>query len=146
MLPEKIAVDATALISASIKGRALRIFLDAPIQDFKTCAFTFEEAKNYLPFVCQKTNRTPLLDAELILQTLPIEIYNREYYHEALEAANRLIGKKDRKDVDLLALALHEQIPIWSEDSDFQTRQIKSYTKCYTTAELFRLWEKAKGN
>ena len=144
MLPERIAVDATALISASIRGRALRIFLDSPIRSLITCSFTFDEARNDLPFVCGKIQRVQLVDAELILHTLPVELYDRRHYHEMLEPATKLIGKKDRKDVDLLALALQENVPIWSEDSDFYINEVKSRIKCYETSHLFHLWERSK--
>ncbi|MBI2118520.1 MAG: PIN domain nuclease [Elusimicrobia bacterium] len=141
MLPERIAVDATALISAAIKGRALHIFLSAPIKEFLTTSFTFEEARSYLPTLCEKIKRVPLIDSELILNTLPLVILEKERYHQKLIEAHTLIGRKDKKDTDLLALALQENVPIWSEDSDFKINEVKRIIKTFTTAELFRIWE-----
>lgn len=142
MLPERIVVDATALISASLKGRALRIFLDAPIREFLTCSFTLSEASDYLPKICERIRRVPLLEAEMILSTLPVSIFDRDHFRSQLGAAEKLMCEKDRKDVELLALALHEGIPIWTEDSDFKSREIKKVVKSYTTGEIFSLWEK----
>ena len=95
-----------------------------------------------MPSVCEKIKRIPLIDAELILNTLPSVIIERNHYQSKIEAAYKLIGEKDKKDVDLLALALYENIPIWSEDSHFKSKEIKQKIPCYTTSELFYLWEK----
>ncbi len=50
-----------------------------------------------------------------------------------LQAARR-IGKRDPDDNDLLALALALDVPIWSNDKDFEAAEIEFYT----TARLFK--------
>lgn len=120
----------------------MRIFLSAPIQEFLTTSFTFAEARDLLPSVCEKIKRIPLVNLELILNTLPISIFDRGRYQSEFEGAYKLIGQKDKKDADLLALAMYEKSPIWSEDSDFKIKEIKQKIKCYTTSELFHLWER----
>ncbi len=143
MLPEKLAVDATALISAAIKGRALHIFLEGPIDRFITCTVTFSEAMMMVPAICHKRH-WPILEAETILHTLPVEVVDRPHYHSFLREATRRIGGKDRHDVDLLALALFEQAPIWSDDSDFQSPDVEKAVKVFTTEDLFKQWGKTK--
>lgn len=56
----------------------------------------------------------------------------RDYAAQRAEAARR-IEKRDPDDVDLLALALHLKIPVWSNDNDFEVPRSR-----YTTAELMK--------
>ncbi len=58
--------------------------------------------------------------------------YAPEHYLPQRDEAERRIGKRDMEDVDLLALALHLKIPIWSNDNDF----VEGGIEWYTTAEL----------
>jgi len=51
-----------------------------------------------------------------------------------------LIGERDPDDVDLLALALKLDIPIWTNDRDFE----KTGVATYTTAQLLSLLNKAR--
>jgi predicted nucleic acid-binding protein len=46
-------------------------------------------------------------------------IVAREVYKRSIARAKREIGQRDRDDVELLALALHFKIPLWSNDDDF---------------------------
>lgn len=52
-----------------------------------------------------------------------------------LEEAKSLLEKRDPKDVPLLALALKLQIPIWSNDRDFEDLPIE----LYPTARLLKV-------
>jgi len=49
-------------------------------------------------------------------------------YAPALSQARRLIGRRDPEDIDILALALHFEIPIWSNDRDLEGVGIEQYT------------------
>src|SRR5260370_387235 len=49
--------------------------------------------------------------------------------------ARKSIGKRDPDDVEILALALHFQLPLWSTDTDSEVTNID----WYTTAELLRI-------
>jgi len=49
------------------------------------------------------------------------------------EAAKRL-GRRDPDDVELLALALHADLAIWSNDWDFEHTDVQ----WFTTAELLK--------
>ncbi|MEW6006697.1 MAG: PIN domain-containing protein [bacterium] len=42
------------------------------------------------------------------------------FYKSKLKEAEGLIGEIDRKDVDILALALFTKAPLWSHDRDFE--------------------------
>ena len=54
-------------------------------------------------------------------------------YAGSVARARKLIGRRDPDDVDILALALHLKIPLWSND-DFQEADVERYT----TAQLLQ--------
>jgi predicted nucleic acid-binding protein len=56
-------------------------------------------------------------------------------YEGKLAAARRRIGKRDPDDVDVLALALTLDLPVWSNDSDFED----SGVGWHTTADLSKV-------
>ena len=42
--------------------------------------------------------------------------------------AQRRIGDRDPEDADVLALALHLRVPVWSNDRDFERTGVERYT------------------
>jgi len=64
-----------------------------------------------------------------------LTVYERAFYNSKLPEAHELIGKRDPGDVDLLALALKLNIPVWTNDKGFETTGAKTYT----TARLLSL-------
>jgi len=114
----KICVDANIIISALIGGVARNILFDSKF-DFITTEFTIREVKKYLPMIEKKSG----VDAgkiEFALSLLPIKVYPEEHYSDKIEEADELIGKIDKKDVDILALALKSECYLWTEDGDFE--------------------------
>jgi len=59
----------------------------------------------------------------------------RKEYSRSIRQAKELIGKRDPDDVQLLALAIHLKIPVWSNDNDFQGTGVE----WFTTAQLLRI-------
>ena len=51
---------------------------------------------------------------------LPIRIFSLNHYKTELKKADKVIGKIDKKDVDILALSSRENCLVWSEDKDFR--------------------------
>jgi predicted nucleic acid-binding protein len=51
---------------------------------------------------------------------MPIIAYQPTAYDHYLPQAQHLIGARDPKDVDILALALALNAPLWSSDRDFE--------------------------
>ncbi len=71
------------------------------------------------------------MNAELLLtalDALPIEIIPANTYRNKMDTARKQIGQRDPDDVDLLALALAENIPVWSEDKDFESADVEHFT------------------
>jgi len=86
-----------------------------------------EEVKYSIPYVTQKRGLDPglLYDA---LAILPVERFFPRHYQVKIKVAHARIGQRDPTDVDLLALALKEKAPIWSQDKDFENCGIEIYT------------------
>lgn len=114
----KIAVDATPLISALIGGASRNILFDHRF-NFISTEYTINEVKKYLHVISKKSgvNREEIKET---LSLLPVKVYAEKDYLDKIEIANNIIGKIDKKDVDILALSIKENCPVWSEDKDFR--------------------------
>jgi predicted nucleic acid-binding protein len=122
-----LAVDANVLLSAVIGGRA-RLALNHPsIGEAFTTQRTFSEVEEYST-VLAKQKRLPVDVVLLAVAALPVTILNRSRYSANMPEAARLIGHRDPDDVELLALALHMHIPLWSNDKDFEHVGIELFT------------------
>lgn len=92
-----------------------------------TTAYTLGEVIEEVPFIAQKTG----LEVPEILEALvhlPLRIYTREAYAEQLGDAKSQLKERDISDSDLLALALYLNIPLWSNDKDFDVTTVKRYS------------------
>jgi len=133
---EIIVVDANPILSGLIKGASIKIFWKKDIKVFATTEFTLEEIKKYIPILAAKAG----LLQEIIffdMALLPLKVYSKPFYEEYLEEAKYKIGKRDPKDVDLLALALKLKAPIWTNDRDFENTGVE----LFPTAKLFKFLE-----
>lgn len=122
------------MISAVIGGKASRILFQLKDQTaFLTTPGKLSEVRQSLPFIAKKRG----LDPELllaVLETLPIEVIPESRFEDKMGTAKQRIARRDPTDADLLALALHEAIPIWSQDPDFEGCGVK----IYTTSDLLK--------
>ena len=71
----------------------------------------------------------------LTLAALPVTIVDRSNYEQDIPEAARRIQERDPDDVDVLALALHLKLPVWTNDNDFEV----SGVEWHTTAQLLKL-------
>jgi len=132
---ERIVVDATAIVSHLIGGKATKVFREAAIAEFATSQFTFDEVTAFLPKLAQKRN----LALEQLASTfalLPLRLYRRDSYEAEIDEAKKRI--QDPNDVELLALALRLKAPVWTNDRrDFRSAGILFYR----TGKLLRMME-----
>lgn len=94
---------------------------------FITTDANIEEVRRGLTHIAHKRG----LDLDLLLdavEALPVERLAEPAYRGKLTAARNRIGKRDSTDADLLALALVEEAPIWSQDKDFEDCGVELYT------------------
>ena len=130
-----VAADTNVLLSAITGKAALRVFTQSAVEVVTTVSI-FGEIREYLPFMAKTYGLAEeILEAQLRL--LGVAVHPPESYRRHLAAAVKRIGKRDPDDVDLLALALALEIPIWSNDSDFASAGVE----WYTTARLLKTFE-----
>lgn len=127
-----IAADANVLLSAVLGHAALEVFSQSDVSVLTTKA-VLQEVRDYLPLLARQYDMLPqVLEAQLRL--LVVRECEANDYAPKLEAAKGAIAKRDPDDVDLLALALAFDVPVWSNDSDFKDTGVE----WYTTARLLR--------
>ena len=76
----------------------------------------------------------PLPTVLLAIATLPIVVVEQDEYAGSLDEARRRIARRDPDDIDVLALALHLDAGVWSNDSDFDVAGVV----WHTTARLLK--------
>ncbi len=133
--PGRLVVDANPLLAALLGGKSRRIFFETSIQEFAVPEATIREVRRYIPRMALKLGSGRAI-IENALELLPLTPYTRQSYRKSVPEAVDRIGWRDPKDVDVLALALHRGIPLWSNDRDFEDAGIA----CFTTARLLSLF------
>jgi predicted nucleic acid-binding protein len=114
----RIVVDANILISALLGGKSRFILFD-PKFEFITNEFTLREVEKYIPLISEKSG-VPEKEIRKGITLLPLKIVSKNYYRDYLKQAEKLIGKIDKDDREILALYLKERTFLWSEDKDFE--------------------------
>ena len=129
----KLAADANVLLSAVLGGRAKVVLSHPKIEGIFTTEVTLSEVEEYVILLARK-RRLSLDTLLLAVAALPVSVVERETYARTVAQARRLIGQRDPDDIEILALALHLKIPLWSNDNDFRDTGVE----WYTTAELLQ--------
>ena len=124
-----IVVDANIILSALLGGKPSIILFDGRYQ-FTTTKFTIEEVSKYIPKVAKKL-MAPEKELFYLLNNLPISVYEKEFYSRKRREAKKMIFHIDKKDVDILALALRLQVYLWSQDKDFEKCGYEKLLKTY---------------
>jgi predicted nucleic acid-binding protein len=129
----RLAADANVLLSAVIGGRARLVFDSPDVEEVVTTASVFAEVEEYAA-VLGRRRKLALDTLMLAVASLPVSIVARDVYAESVAEARKRIGKRDPDDVELLALALHFKVPVWTNDNDFEECGVE----WFTTAELLK--------
>ncbi len=132
---KRLAADSNVILSAVIGKAALRVFLRPEIECITT-QFNILEVEEYLPRLAAKYG---LDERALLLQLkmLPVTVFHEKDYKPYKVAATRLLRGRDKDDIHLAALALKEEVPIWSNDKDFEKLSVPAYP----TAKLLKIFE-----
>jgi predicted nucleic acid-binding protein len=128
----RLAADANVLLAAVLGGRARLVLQHPKIREVLSAEATLAEVQEYALILARKKR----LSIDLVLlavASLPVTI-RRETYANSISEAKRRIGRRDPDDVEILALALYFQIPMWSNDKDFEDAGVE----WYTTEDLLR--------
>jgi predicted nucleic acid-binding protein len=127
----KPAADANVLLSAVLGGRAKAVLEDPRVTEVLTTEITLAEVQEYSAQLAEKKRLS--LDVVLMaVATLPVTLVERAVYETSVPEATRRIGRRDPDDVEILALALHFSLPVWSNDNDFEGAGVV----WHTTADL----------
>ncbi len=126
-----IVADANVLLSAAAGKAAGKAFLTSI--EIYTAAFTAAEVLKYIPVFAARYGRT-VEEVQREFAELPLVIKDKPFYKDQLTRAKEMMHDVDPDDVDLLALALKLDAPIWSNDDHFKNLPLKRYT----TAQLLK--------
>ena len=126
-----IAVDANPLLATLLGGKARAVLFSRKFI-FITTEHTVGEVEKYLP---KFSVQIGIPESELFsaFHRFPITAIHPSLYDEMRKQAEELIAHRDPKDVDILALALKFDAPIWTEDKDFENIP---ETQVLTTADM----------
>lgn len=124
-----VVVDANIILPALLGGKPSIILFDSKFQ-FVTTKFTLKEVKKYFPKIAKKLE---IFEEELLslLNKLPLKIYDSLFYRNKLKEAQKIIGHIDKKDVEILALALKLETFVWSQDKHFENSGYRKILKTY---------------
>jgi predicted nucleic acid-binding protein len=121
----KLVADANVLLSAVLGGRAAVILQHPEVEAVFTAEATLAEVQEYAAQLARK-KRLPMDLVLMAAATLPVTLVERADYEPRITEARRRIGRRDPDDVEILALALHLSLPVWSNDSDFADVGVES--------------------
>ena len=131
----RLVADANVLLAAVIGGRAKSVLQHSSITEILAAEFTLAEVEEYAAQLAAKKHLS--LDVVLLaVASLPVTVVDRASYEKSIPEARRLIGRRDPDDVEVLALALHAGLPVWSNDSDFEDVGVEWFTTAELLAQL----------
>src|SRR5262249_33995029 len=112
---------------------ALRVFTDFHIV-IHVAQFNADEVADYLPLMATKYHLQLEL-VELQWKLLSLRVHPLSDYDARLQPAIDDMKQRDPEDAHALALARSLDLPLWSNDKDFQNAKVE----CYSTARLLKL-------
>lgn len=117
----KLVCDTNIVFSALIAGGKTRELILSDETSLYAPEFFFTELDNNRGEITEKSNLSKG-QLKLLLNILfrDTEVVPREEFENELELSSRLIGDTDPDDVPFLALALHLDVDIWTDDTDFE--------------------------
>lgn len=119
----ELVVDTNVVFSALIAGGKTREIVITEDLDLYVPEFFFDELIENLDEVEEKTG-LQRHELEMLLNLLleQMHVIPREAFEDQLDDARELIADVDPDDVPFLALALHLDADIWSDDEHFQAQ------------------------
>jgi len=130
---EGVVADANVLLSAAVGKGALRVFTDFDIV-IHVAQFNADEVAEYLPLMAAKYHLQIEL-VEMQWKLLALRVHPLSDYESRLQRAMDYMKQRDSEDAHALALARSLDLPLWSNDKDFQSVKVE----CYSTARLLKL-------
>jgi predicted nucleic acid-binding protein len=108
-------------------GRAKLIHENPQVDEILTVEQIIAEVEEYAGLLARKMRLAEDL-VLLAVGALPVTVVGRTGYAAAIPDAKKRIEQRDPDDVELLALALAFNIPVWSNDNDFEDAGVQWLT------------------
>ena len=137
----KLVADANVLLAALLGGRAKVVLQHPEVEELLTTEVTLAEVQEYAVILAKK-RRLSLDTLLLAMAALPVTLVEKPVYASRLPQARKIVAQRDPDDVDILALALHLGLPLWSNDKDFEQTGVERFT----TSELLQMLGVPKHN
>lgn len=131
----RLVADANVLLSAVIGGRAKVLLDHQSVTEVLVAEATLAEVQEYAAQLAVK-KRLSMDIVLLAVASLPVTLMDRATYEKSIPEAKRRIGRRDPDDIDVLALALHTGLPVWSNHNDFEDAGVEWYTTAALLAKL----------
>jgi len=123
----RLAADANVLLSAVLGGRARLILENPQVDEILTVEQIMAEVEEYAGLLARKKRLAEDL-VLLAVGALPVTVVGGTDYAAEIPEAKKRIEQRDPDDVELLALALAFNIPVWSNDNDFEDTGVQWLT------------------
>ncbi len=95
------------------------MILESPhVDEIMTVDPILAEVQEYAGILARKKRLAEDL-VVLAVGALPVTVVERTAYTAAIPEATRRVGRRDPDDIELLALAISFNVPVWSNDKDF---------------------------
>ena len=136
----RIVVDTNILISALLKDNSIHArLIKSKFFSIYFPEYGLKEIEKYRSYIIAKRKRnSQSLSLEFIERYImeEINIAPFDLYRQEIKNASKIMKEIDEKDAPILALALQQCCPIWSNDKHFK---IQKNARVYTTADLLDL-------
>ena len=119
--------------SAALDGGARLILENLQVDKVVTVEQVIADVEKYTGRLARKK----WLAEDLVFlptSALPVTVIEGAAYAAAIPEAKKRIGQRDPADIEHLALALNLDVPVWSNDKDFED----TGSQWLTTEELLR--------
>ena len=139
----RIVIDSNILICALIRDNSFK----ARLLKNRNFLFFFpdyglDEIEKFREYICSKRRKEPdALSFDYAIKFLleSVTVVPRQLYQDQISSAYTVMKEIDPKDTPFLALALHLDCPLWSDDAHLK---LQSLVPCYVTSEITELADK----
>ena len=133
----RIVIDTNVLIGALVKDNSIK----ATCLKDRNFLFFFPdygliEIEKFREYICSKRRRVPScpsFDYAIKFLLEAVTIVPRQLYIDQISCAYEQMAVIDPKDTPFLALALHLECPLWSDDTHLKRQSLLT---CYSTGEI----------
>lgn len=135
---DAVVADANVLLSAIVGKAALRVFVHDSV-GIHVAEFNAEEVEEYLPRMADKYG-LPVELVRLHWRLLPMTKHGLSGYSRYLGKARKDLRNRDPEDAHALALARALDVPLWTNDRDFEGLGLT----VLTTARILKILDRER--